>query len=296
MDPSKKHSSLPLKPKLLALAVTTALGTTTITTPASAQVLDILYFSIDGWFTMMVPDGSLALENDDAVSAGMYGYRTPIHGTMLFDSATGAGTGTVMPFSFFGGGPLTSTNISLQEIGNGAGGPGPLILANMGLNWYGLNGIPVSLVMDGTGLINFMASDPSVGDSVGSPLAGSFTYTCGNQIVCSNAATEDFGFLLGRTTYTLPMGPSPLVTTTFNTTDIGTVMLGINPSGTLPLTDDGIGGSPMKTIPFLIFNANFDITGMRLIGPLPIPIPATIWLFGSGLLGLIGISRKKKET
>ncbi|MGB7934539.1 MAG: PEP-CTERM sorting domain-containing protein [Gammaproteobacteria bacterium] len=27
-----------------------------------------------------------------------------------------------------------------------------------------------------------------------------------------------------------------------------------------------------------------------------IPVPATVWLFGSGLLGLIGISRRKKTT
>jgi PEP-CTERM motif len=26
----------------------------------------------------------------------------------------------------------------------------------------------------------------------------------------------------------------------------------------------------------------------------PVPVPAAVWLFGSGLLGLIGIARKKK--
>jgi hypothetical protein len=32
--------------------------------------------------------------------------------------------------------------------------------------------------------------------------------------------------------------------------------------------------------------ANFDIA--------PVPIPAAVWLFGSGLLGLVGIARRKK--
>ena len=27
-----------------------------------------------------------------------------------------------------------------------------------------------------------------------------------------------------------------------------------------------------------------------------VPVPAAVWLFGSGLLGLIGISRRKKES
>ena len=32
------------------------------------------------------------------------------------------------------------------------------------------------------------------------------------------------------------------------------------------------------------------------IGVAPIPVPAAVWLFGSGLLGLIGIARRKKAT
>jgi hypothetical protein len=28
----------------------------------------------------------------------------------------------------------------------------------------------------------------------------------------------------------------------------------------------------------------------------PVPVPAALWLFGSGLLGLIGISRRKKTA
>jgi len=35
-------------------------------------------------------------------------------------------------------------------------------------------------------------------------------------------------------------------------------------------------------------------TGASLIGA-PIPIPAAVWLFGSGLIGLIGVARRKKS-
>ena len=34
------------------------------------------------------------------------------------------------------------------------------------------------------------------------------------------------------------------------------------------------------------FNTRFDVT--------PVPVPAAVWLFGSGLLGLVGVARRKK--
>ena len=36
------------------------------------------------------------------------------------------------------------------------------------------------------------------------------------------------------------------------------------------------------------FNANFDFT--------VVPVPAAVWLFGSGLLGLVGVARRKKSA
>ncbi len=29
-------------------------------------------------------------------------------------------------------------------------------------------------------------------------------------------------------------------------------------------------------------------------GPPPVPLPAAVWLFGSGVLGLVGVSRRRK--
>ncbi|MDH5190114.1 MAG: hypothetical protein OEW89_02565 [Gammaproteobacteria bacterium] len=34
-------------------------------------------------------------------------------------------------------------------------------------------------------------------------------------------------------------------------------------------------------------------TGIEIINPNPVPVPAAVWLFGSGLLGLIGFARRK---
>jgi hypothetical protein len=58
---------------------------------------------------------------------------------------------------------------------------------------------------------------------------------------------------------------------------------------------DGIMGIPMATGgPFAGFNANFNAN----LAPTPkvIPIPAAVWLFGSGLLGLVGVARRKRTS
>ncbi len=195
---------------------------------------------ITGWFTLLNPPGTGALNNGDAVVPPMYGNRTAVAGTMTFDTVAGTGAATMDAFSFFGGGPATATNISFQSIGS------DLILGNLGFNWGGNDGIPVSIVQDAQGMFDAIGMSLGIGDSIGATGAD---FACDTNITCSDAATEDFLFG-AKASYTLPMGASPVVTTTFDTTDIGTVTLGTNPSGTLPLIADTIGGSPMKAGPF----------------------------------------------
>ena len=61
---------------------------------------------------------------------------------------------------------------------------------------------------------------------------------------------------------------------------ISTDVTATNPAG-----PDGIRGLSMIDGAFVGFSANFDF---------PVPIPAAFWLFGSGLIGLIGVARRKK--
>ena len=46
-----------------------------------------------------------------------------------------------------------------------------------------------------------------------------------------------------------------------------------------------------------LFTTSTTVTSTSFSGSIAsIPIPATVWLFGSGLLGLVGMARRKKET
>jgi hypothetical protein len=64
---------------------------------------------------------------------------------------------------------------------------------------------------------------------------------------------------------------------------------------------DGIMGIPMALGgPFPGFNANFNANLNQIADisdiPTAVPVPAAVWLFGSGLLGLVGIARRKKKV
>jgi hypothetical protein len=42
--------------------------------------------------------------------------------------------------------------------------------------------------------------------------------------------------------------------------------------------------------------ASFIVSGTIALAPTTVPVPAAVWLFGSGLLGLIGIARRKNHN
>lgn len=64
---------------------------------------------------------------------------------------------------------------------------------------------------------------------------------------------------------------------------------------TLDSNGDGVPGIPMTGGPFQGFNASFGGTAV-VSSVSAVPVPAAVWLFGSGLLGLVGVARRKKSS
>lgn len=93
--------------------------------------------------------------------------------------------------------------------------------------------------------------------------------------------------------YVFTFDSNVAVTFTDAAIDTSVTTLGLSPSD---LTFSG--NQLLVNVEGLTFNtstfARINLTSVG--GPTTVPLPAAFWLFGSGLLGLIGISRRKKYS
>jgi len=296
-------------------------GTLAITAP-SAQA-NVLNFSWTGAFTFLNQAGTPIQNTGSDYATGHYadgsggsgsfgsptthgwnGYRTPISGTLSFDTSSGASVGTITPFQFFGdtpgSGPGTTVarlqNISFQSIDTLGTMVGTLLFSWNGAADY------VSIVLDGSGLFANLAAMMAGGPTAS--LSG----------VGALPATNGYNFGSPIFPISLPLGPSPVATKTLNNgiesgfptacdgqpiaTQVNAYTIvgvpAVIDACTTGMVDDGIGGDPMTSIRYGSYNMNLDVTSVH-VDSVVVPIPAAVWLFGSGLLGLIGLSRHKKK-
>jgi hypothetical protein len=288
--------------KLIA-AMTLALGVPLLPQQAAASTIA---FNWSGLMTMLDPTGAV-LANTQITGKGANQYHTPISGTLTLESS-GSGSLTMQPFYFFGNPVKMSMSAGyVQAIG------GDLLLFNADMNWGGGNGIPVSAVLDASGL--FSALPAWTPAAIGTTISGV------GARPASDGTYVGYAYALGQTDGYLDRGPVPIATTKWNTTPLcppgggnSGACMSVFPSGGLPLiadtvantydynapfmggdgsNDPGIGGSPMLAGPFENYSMNFDFTSLTVTAVV-VPVPAAAWLLGSGLVGLIGVTRRRR--
>ena len=241
---------------------------------ASSASAAIFEFDFTGQYTLVGSDGSVM-------------DRQAIESTLVFDDASGSGFAGALSIANFDtlGATASIYDISLQRYENTN-----LIIGNMLADWNINSGLPLSMVWDATGLFNAIDFGLQAGDVIS-----------GTNLKRNGIVVADVGSATPASDNALyDQGPAPLAVTNWNTLSLCTP--GVNCidnalSGGAPLIDDGIAGSPMIDGPFPGLNVNFDIgsgNSLTVTQVSTVPVPAAVWLFGSGLIGLAGLARRKK--
>lgn len=231
---------------------------------------DIVTFDFTGRLT--VADGA-----NNVIGGGSDGY-TPISAQLMLDM------GFVTSGPFVVGAPLgTSTlNVVIGDLYLGypgvihdmqlTYGGGVTLLGNFQADWAGNFDMPIEVTWDATGLVTAAGFGLQVGDV----LSGNTMYRGGSVVMSNLFSATPFADTLNYDGLIYPdftlQGPAPMAATSAS--------LGFTSSlspctGCRILVDIGSGDS-------------MTVTAINAV-----PVPAAVWLFVSGLLGLIGIARRK---
>ena len=134
------------------------------------------------------------------------------------------------------------------------------------------------LLNDGTYVVGSTGVG-STGNTDTLPASRSFDLTVASSVYNSNIS-QDYTYLIGDSSDSVTFAAGQTVT----------IDLGAN--GLLDITPNSV-----ATINSTGGTTAFAINGTFLLHDVPaIPIPPTVWLFGSGLLGLVGMARRKKSA
>ena len=80
--------------------------------------------------------------------------------------------------------------------------------------------------------------------------------------------------------------------------NVGTGALSYNiltdTNGSWGLSDGAINGLTINGDTMTFSESGFDVETLTRVGVSSVPVPSAVWLFGSGLLGLVGGARRKK--
>lgn len=282
-----------MKKSGLKTTIVAAMGAGFVASPTAQAA--VTSYDFNAVLTKLASQGSATYPNAGRpipIIKGTDQYQSHLTGTLMFDTTSGTGTAVFEPFQFDHYSLAEITDYTMQAIGDGVGGTGTLMLTNFLVDAYLVTDMPVSMIHDAAGF-----------------LAGELTAGGVNSAMPASDGTIFENFYTDGSTGRFSLGPAPIATTAWNTTnDAGCFFencLGVAASGALPLifddesntfdntanTGGAVGGSPVQDGRYITQNVNLDFTSMTVV-----PIPASVWLFGSGILGLIGIARKKVRT
>lgn len=240
--------------------------------PITAQSA-IIGFHFTGNIMVADPTGGI-IYNDDYLGTRVP--LTPISATLNYDTDTGIG-GSNMSIQMAGGfwnDPVTFHDITLQH---NAGTNS--ISGNILVDWMGNNNMPLHIDWDATGFLNAINIGLQVGDTISGTTLKKDTNNDGSFDTFINvfSATPYSDSLLPL--FETPEGPAPLAATS------ASLGLGYDINGNY------IGGTPFDGIRGLVNIGSGNSLTVTSVSA--VPVPAAVWLFGSGLIGLIGIARRK---
>ena len=241
-----------------------------IALPAQSATLT---FDFTGRLVVVDPSDNVLLNDVNGLTQSY----TPIEASLTFDTNTGLGASALsitMNTPFFGS-IATFHDITMARVGDTN-----IIEGGMLIDWNTPN-MPLHIEWDATGLFN--AINYESGLQVGDVLSGTDLYhdINGNGVQDAGEYLTDIGsatpYSDGLQSSVDPafqslQGPAPLAATSNSLGLIGGPF-----SGFRGLVDIGSGNS-------------IHVTSVSYV-----PVPAAVWLFGSGLLGLIGVARRKKS-
>jgi hypothetical protein len=246
---------------MASLAVIFTVAGVSLPGVASASIIT---FDFTGRLTVVDPNGNLF---NNAYNGG---WQTPIAASLTYDTNIGVTSSTLnVTIGIWFGIPAYVHDITTSSM------TGNIINAQYLGDWNGNNNMPALVQWDATGLINAIGYGLQVGDK----LSGNSLYRDYNH----DAIYDPSELLTSNLGSATPYSDTLI-------SGLGIPLQGYAPLAATSATQGFTAG------PFTGVVAYFDIgsgNSMYVTSVSSVPVPAGVWLFGSGLLGLIGMARRK---